>query len=203
MGAALPVISALAPIVFSGIGALTKKPTEYTSGLSPQDQGRQNEIYQMMLQQKAQGPSKASRDAQAFLYRRFGLGQAPQYPGTPAGVPPTFQQQQPMGGGQPAIDPAMLAAFMQSRQNPGGPGGPGEMGGRGGGHGPAKGSTAPTAPATRKQRTSLERQLLIPMSDQTETNPERGTGTDTPHPSCGHPLPIRWGEGRGEGIVSS
>jgi len=133
MGAALPVISALAPIVFSGIGALTKKPTEYSSGLSPQDQQKQNWIFQQMQQQQAQGPSKASRDAQAFLYRRFGLGQAPQYPGTPAGVQPQMQQQQPrytmgntfgggqgMGGGQPAIDPAMLAALMQSRQGGGG-----------------------------------------------------------------------------------
>ncbi len=129
MAAALPVITALAPLVFQGIGALSnKKPQEYSSGLSPQDQNQQNWMRQQVMQQQAQGPSKASRDAQAFLYRRFGLGNAPQYAGTPQGVPPQGQGQPPMGGGQgigggqPGIDPRMLAAFMQSRQQGGGAG---------------------------------------------------------------------------------
>ncbi len=125
MASALPIITALAPLVFQGIGALSnKKPQEYSSGLSPQDQNQQNWMRQQVMQQQAQGPSKASRDAQAFLYRRFGLGNAPQYPGIPLGVQP--QQQPPVGGGQGmgggGIDPAMLAAFMQSRQQGGGAG---------------------------------------------------------------------------------
>lgn len=80
------------------------------------------------MQQQVQGPSKASRDAQAFLYRRFGLGNAPQYAGTPQGVPQQTQQQAPTGGGMGGgIDPRMLAALMQSRQQ--GTGGPGMPGG--------------------------------------------------------------------------
>jgi hypothetical protein len=27
--------------------------------------------------------------------------------------------------------------------------------------------------------------------------------TDAPHPACGHPLPIGWGEGQGEGFPTS
>lgn len=96
---AASLIGVLGPAILTGIGG-QRKPMEYSSGLSPQDQSFQNWIRQQIQQKSAQGPSPNTMNAQSLLYNRFfgGMpqnmtGQPQQQPNVAGALPNLLQQQ--------------------------------------------------------------------------------------------------------------
>jgi len=84
----VPILGAIAPAILTALGG-ERKPAEYTSGLSSQDQSFQNWIRQQIQQKSTQGSSPNTKNAQSLLYNRF-FGGMPQ---NMTGQQPQQQQQ--------------------------------------------------------------------------------------------------------------
>lgn len=112
MSAAIPIITAVAPALITALAG-NKKPTEYTSGLSSQDQSFQNWIRQMIQQQAARGQSPNTMNAQSLLYNRFFGGMPQNMGGQPQGMPQMQRPQQPQQQNFAGALPGLLGQFNQ------------------------------------------------------------------------------------------